>query len=92
MIYLADERRVTAIDFDSRAPLGFRPELFADPEQANHGYLAVGVPGVVAGFDLALKKYGKLPRNTVAEHAVGVAEQGFRIEPGLQSGFRAFAA
>ena len=44
------KRRVAALDFDSRCPIQFKPELFADPSKANFGYLAVSVPGVVAGL------------------------------------------
>src|SRR5690349_2187572 len=45
--YLADERKTVAIDFDSRAPLAYRPELFGG-ERAKYdvGYLSVTVPAV----------------------------------------------
>src|SRR3954447_10111722 len=44
--YLAKENRIVAIDFDSRAPLAFRPELFNRPGDASTGYLAITVPAV----------------------------------------------
>lgn len=90
-IYLAKEKRVTSIDFDSRAPLAFKPELFADTKRANHGYLAVGVPGIVAGLDLALRKYGTLPWKDVTAHALELAEGGFTITPEVASCFERFA-
>src|SRR5687767_6020111 len=46
--YLARQRRVVALDFDARAPQGYRDELYADPKKALRGYLAVTVPAIVA--------------------------------------------
>lgn len=90
MIYLAKARRLVAIDFDSRAPFGFKPELFNE-QVANHGYLAMGVPGVVAGMDLALRKYGTLPFKTVLAHSLELADQGFEVSDGLAKGFALLA-
>src|SRR5436190_7230490 len=50
VIYLAKKRKFLAIDFDSRAPLAFRPELFTDPKTAEIGYLAISVPAIIAGL------------------------------------------
>ncbi|HZV36502.1 MAG TPA: gamma-glutamyltransferase, partial [Verrucomicrobiae bacterium] len=91
VVYEAKHRRVTAVDFDSRAPLEFRPELFQQAEQAKHGYLAVGVPGIVAGFDFALRKFGRLKWRTVSEHAALLADEGFEVPPGLSKGLKALA-
>src|SRR5205085_12043301 len=53
--HLADKETTVAIDFDSRAPLGYRPGAFSG-EQSRYdtGYLSITVPAVVAGLDLAL--------------------------------------
>src|SRR5205809_6875458 len=60
--YLAAQQKVIAIDFDSRAPLAFRPELFADNRTAYEvGYRSISVPAVVAGLAMALERFGKLP-------------------------------
>src|SRR5437867_6407635 len=48
--YVAAEKKVVAIDFDSRAPLAFRPELVEGDRTAYElGYRSLSVPGVVAG-------------------------------------------
>src|SRR5947209_7166150 len=48
--YLAAQNEVVAIDFDSRAPLAYRTELFpGDRSDYELGYLSITVPGVVAG-------------------------------------------
>jgi gamma-glutamyltranspeptidase / glutathione hydrolase len=62
--------RVTAIDFNSTAPAGAKADMFAADEKGvvkgqtnNFGWLAAGVPGTLAGLQLALDKFGtkKLP-------------------------------
>jgi gamma-glutamyltranspeptidase/glutathione hydrolase len=90
VIHLAHEGRTRAIDFDSRAPLAFRADTFNETD-ATFGYLAVGVPGVVAGLDLALGRYGTLPWRTVAAHALELAENGFVISARLHAGLENFA-
>src|SRR5262245_21981539 len=48
-----------AIDFDSRAPLAYRPERFGGLAQRYEtGHLSITVPAVVAGLSLALDLYG----------------------------------
>src|SRR5713101_423389 len=88
-IYLAKTSRVFTIDFDSRAPLAFRPETFTE-QNANYGYLAPGVPGIMAGLDLALRKYGTLSWKTVSRHAFELADQGFIVGPELKQMFNRF--
>ena len=56
---------------------------------ANHGPLAVGVPGNVAGIDLALREFGTMPFGTVAKRAIEIAEQGTPVTPGLSAKFAA---
>src|SRR3954452_12033839 len=52
--FLANEGTTVAIDFDSRAPLAYRPELFGgDPTKYETGYLSITVPAVAAGLALA---------------------------------------
>jgi gamma-glutamyltranspeptidase / glutathione hydrolase len=90
VIYLAGEQRVTTIDFDSRAPLAFEPGTFNE-KSARLGHLAVGVPGVVAGLDLALAKYGTLPWKTVSRHALELADDGFVVSAKVRKSLEAFS-
>src|SRR4051794_30781222 len=50
-------RGVVTLDFDSRAPLAYRDELYmGQPDEvAKHGYLSISVPGVVAGIAHAVQ-------------------------------------
>ncbi|TIX35048.1 MAG: gamma-glutamyltransferase, partial [Mesorhizobium sp.] len=45
-------------------------------------YLAVGVPGSVAGFELAREKYGTLTRQDLLAPAIRFAKEGFVLEQG----------
>ena len=46
------------------------------------GYLAAAVPGNVAGFELALAKYGTMKRAAVMAPAIRLARRGFVLEQG----------
>lgn len=46
------------------------------------GYLAVGVPGTVAGLDYALSKFGTKNRSSVMAPAIALAKSGFALQPG----------
>ncbi len=66
LVYLADEQRSIAIDYREVAPQTASADMFldenGDPDNTLsrfHG-LAVGVPGTVLGFELALEKYGSM--------------------------------
>ena len=85
--YQAKTGRVESIDFDSRAPRNFDPATFSEAAGL-HGYLAVGVPGVIAGIELALQRYGTLPFKTLANPALALAETGIQVTPGLASSFK----
>jgi gamma-glutamyltranspeptidase/glutathione hydrolase len=82
--YLARERKAVAIDFDSRAPLAFRPELFSSRKLFDAGYLSVTVPAVVAGLELARERFGTLPWAVLSEPAVALAEGGIPVTPELK--------
>ena len=49
----------------------------------------MGVPGNVAGIDLALCEFGTMPFGTVAKRAIEIAEQGTPVTPGLSAKFAA---
>jgi gamma-glutamyltranspeptidase/glutathione hydrolase len=84
---LADGRK-TFIDFREKAPLAATANMYLDakgnviPGLSQRGYLAVAVPGTVAGMELALKKYGKLKRADVMAPAIKLARQGYVLQQG----------
>src|SRR5437667_5715804 len=83
LIRLADGRFV-AIDGRDTAPTGATRDMFvrdgkADPELSLTGPLAAGVPGALAAYDEALRRYGKLPLKELLLAAAKIAEHCFAI-------------
>ncbi len=74
----------SALDFREVAPLKARSDMFLDergrirPRASLDGYLAVAVPGTVAGLEAAHKRWGKLPWRELLEPAIRLAEHGFK--------------
>jgi gamma-glutamyltranspeptidase/glutathione hydrolase len=71
------------VDFREEAPLHATANMYLDgsgkiiPEASTVGYLAVGVPGTVAGLIEAQRKFGKLSLQQVMAPAIHFAEQGY---------------
>ena len=81
VIYLARRRRTVAIDFDSRAPLGFREGLVtADPESSYYGARSVTVPAVIAGLDFISREFGVKSWREASQPAIRLAEEGFEFD------------
>jgi gamma-glutamyltranspeptidase/glutathione hydrolase len=86
-LHLADGRRVF-VDFREVAPLAARADMFLDaqgnvvPNLSTRGHLAVAVPGTVSGLEYIRERYGSLPRKTLIDPAIRLAEQGFVLEQG----------
>src|SRR5688572_5793304 len=83
-VQFADGRR-TFIDFRETAPLAATANMYLDaqgnvvPNLSTRGYLAVGVPGTVSGFEFVREKYGTLSRERLVAPAVRLAEKGFML-------------
>ncbi len=90
VMYDAAKKRVFAVDFDSRAPLAYKPELFTDPSKQKNGYLAVGTPGVIAGLELILRKFGTMTWADACAPAIALAEEGVVVTPLLTIEFKEF--
>src|SRR5206468_8038257 len=83
--YLANSSKAVAIDFDSRAPLAYRAELFGGLAQRyESGHLSITVPAVVAGLALALERFGTQSWAAVSQPAIRLAEGGVRIGADLK--------
>ncbi|HLL15047.1 MAG TPA: gamma-glutamyltransferase [Pyrinomonadaceae bacterium] len=88
MIRLRDGR-TTAIDYREMAPQAATRNIYLDAQgnlikgegSSTIGYRAAGVPGTVAGMELALRKYGsgRLTWAQLAEPARRLASNGFTI-------------
>ncbi|MFQ5706898.1 MAG: gamma-glutamyltransferase [bacterium] len=84
VIRMADGTTAT-VDYREKAPKAARQKMYLGEngqliKNLNHkGYLAVGVPGTVAGLTLALEKYGTMPLKQVMKPAIELAEKGYPV-------------
>ncbi len=84
--------QTTAIDFREKAPLASFPQMWLDENgeyssQVHHySHKAVGVPGTVAGFDMAHKLYGDINWERVVYPSVALAQDGFEVSESLARG------
>ncbi len=83
IIALAGGKKITAIDFNSTAPAAARPDMFpldANGKVAgnrhNVGWLAAGVPGTLAGLELALTRYGTRSLRDTLAPVIALCESG----------------
>ncbi|RDJ08908.1 gamma-glutamyltransferase [Rhizobium grahamii] len=80
--------KTTFLDFRERAPLAATKTMYLDgkgdivPRASLNGYLAVGVPGSVKGFEMAREKYGTKSRQDLLAPAIRYAKEGFTLEQG----------
>jgi len=84
VIYLAKEKRTTVINFRERAPAASTPGMFKEKGDEESRWrtatgLAVAVPGAIAGWELALRKYGTRSLAEVFRPAIDIAERGFDV-------------
>jgi gamma-glutamyltranspeptidase/glutathione hydrolase len=87
--------RVVAIDFNSMAPASAAADMFPLDEQGkvkggvnSTGWLAAGVPGTLAGLQLALDRYGTWKLGRVAEAAIQYAREGFPVSARLAAAIK----
>jgi len=94
MIVHTKDGKVTAFDFREKAPLAAHERIYVDSagnyiEDISHeGYLAIGVPGTIAGFDLAFKRFGTMAWDDLVEPAIDLADDGFALSWSMADDFK----
>src|SRR3954468_22083732 len=86
MLYRSRTGTVNALDFRETAGAASTPTMFTGPglHKTFTGHLTVGVPGVVAGMQAALKRYGTYSLAAAVTPAERLARSGFRVPLSLQ--------
>jgi gamma-glutamyltranspeptidase/glutathione hydrolase len=93
MVYRDHDGTVATLDFRETAPAAIKSDTFTGPGlyQTFTGHTTVGVPGVVAGMDAALKRYGTLSLRRAIAPADELASQGFTVLQSLSDSIAANA-
>lgn len=79
------DRKVRALDFRERAPLGASRDLYVDSRgqiklgQSINSHLAVATPGTVAGLVEVHRQYGNLPWEKLVQPSINLAQSGFTV-------------
>jgi gamma-glutamyltranspeptidase/glutathione hydrolase len=87
--YRARDHKVFTIDGREKAPAGARPDMFLDNgqprdfETAVESGVSVGVPGNVATWGVALRRFGTRPLRSLLKPAERVASRGFPLDAPL---------
>lgn len=85
MLLRTKDGKTVAIDFREIAPAKASRDMYLDKDGnvdsklSLTSHLASGVPGTVAGFSLALEKYGTMPLDKVIAPAIKLAKEGFIV-------------
>tara|TARA_B100000686_G_C16789810_1_gene977868 strand:- start:619 stop:2331 length:1713 start_codon:yes stop_codon:yes gene_type:complete len=94
LIYHGANGEATAFDFREKAPKASTKTMYLDDEgnvkaNSNHdGILAVGVPGTVAGLELAHQRLGSMPWADLLQPAIDLARNGMPISWNLHDSFK----
>jgi len=94
LIYHGANGEATAFDFREKAPLAASKTMYLDADgnvrdNSNHdGILAVGVPGTVAGMELAHQRFGSLEWAELLQPAIDLARNGMPISWYLHDSFK----
>ncbi|MEO6246690.1 MAG: gamma-glutamyltransferase, partial [Opitutaceae bacterium] len=98
MIASADGKKVVAIDANSTAPAAARGDMFSLDEKGavlgktnHHGWLAAGVPGILAGLQLALDRHGTRTMGECLQPAIKLARDGIKLTAAVATTMRNLA-
>ncbi len=84
LLYIAKEKRYIMLDAREASPrLAKHGEIYQHQSSID-GPQSAGVPGIAAGVDRLIQRYGKLSRRTVSQPAIALAQHGFAVSPRLR--------
>lgn len=94
LVYHGADGEATTFDFREKAPLASTKTMYLDEDgnvrdNSNHdGILAVGVPGTVAGMELAHQRFGSMAWEELLQPAIDLARNGIPITWKLHDDFK----
>ncbi|MDA7746208.1 gamma-glutamyltransferase [Psychromonas sp.] len=95
LVYLANSKKVIAIDYREKAPSGASRDMYLDqageviPNLSTYHGLAVGTPGTVMGLEHARKHYGTLTREQLMAPSIKLAKEGIIVTADLANSLTA---
>jgi gamma-glutamyltranspeptidase/glutathione hydrolase len=90
IIWSEKEQKLTALNASGRAPYNWSladAQALGLKEIPEVGPLTWNVPGCVSGWDMLLKRYGKLPLKQILAPTVANAREGFPLSPVIADGW-----
>ncbi len=98
VIASGDGKKVVSIDANSTAPAAAHAAMFPVDDKGNvrgrvndHGWLAAGVPGILAGLQLALERHGTRSFRDCVGPAIALAKDGFPLTAAVATTIRNMA-
>ena len=94
LVYHGADGEATTFDFREKAPLASTKTMYLNEDgsvrdNSNHdGILAVGVPGTVAGLELAHQRFGSMSWEELLQPAIDLARDGMPISWHLHDSFK----
>lgn len=94
LVYHGADGDATTFDFREKAPLASTKTMYLDDDgkvrdNSNHdGILAVGVPGTVAGLEMAHQRHGSLDWDELVQPAIDLARKGVPVSWHLHDSFK----
>jgi len=84
LLYIAKEKRYVMLDARETSPkLAGNGEVY-ESQSSVDGPQSAGVPGLPAGVDHLVTRYGRLKRAVVTQPAIDLARSGFEVGPRLK--------
>ncbi len=86
MVIRTPNGKITTIDSREESPSAMRPDSFIEAgtptfNEARYSGMSAGVPGTVAGWERALRRYGSWPLRRALRPGIEVARDGFTVDP-----------
>ncbi len=84
LLYIAKEKRYVMLDARETSPtLAGNGEVYKTQSSID-GAQSAGVPGLIAGIERLITKYGKLDRKRDSKAAIHIAQHGFKVSKHYQ--------